>query len=311
MTRLPRMLALAGIVATCHAAPFELPLWPGVDLPKIPEPETTKEHSLTPELSHNRGVTFVSVPTITVYLPDGVKAPVPAVIICPGGGYKTLSIDSEGYNVAARLNTFGVASIVLKYRLPRPELSGTGKPWPLLDAAQAIRLVRAHAAEWHIDPHRVGLMGFSAGGHLASTLATHFEIDNPQGPDPISRLSSRPDFVALLYPVVTLRDPLAHKGSRESFIGKDAAPQLVNLYSNELQVTKATPPTFVAVALDDKTVPPANSIQFADAMQKAGVDCELHVFASGGHGFVHNPSPDATAWPTAFQAWLKKEGILP
>jgi len=304
-------VAMSFLQAASAAEPFVLPLWPGKELPAIPQPETSTEFSTTPDTLHNRMVTFVSQPTLTVYLPEGGKEPAPAVIIFPGGGYAKLAIDKEGYAVAERLNTFGLAAIVLKYRMPRPDIAGAESFWPLHDAVQAVRTIRAHAAEWRIDPHRVGIMGFSAGGHLASTLATHFDGGQPDAADPLDRLSSRPDFVALLYPVVTLHDPLAHKGSRDNLLGANPDPRLVDLYSNETQVTAQTPPTFLAHAKDDKAVPFANSVQFSEALQKAGVPCEIHLFEKGGHGFALIPHAETKEWPALFQQWLKKQGILP
>ena len=312
---MPRLslLVLAGVMATLSspalAEPLVLPLWPEKDLPKIPEAETVTENE-KPDGSRNPAVSFVSQPTLTVFLPEGSSKPVPAVIICPGGGYARLMIDHEGRTIAERLTSLGLAAIVLKYRLPRPDIAGPEAFWPLQDAAQAVRYVRAHAAEWHIDPRGVGIMGFSAGGHLASSLATHYDAGQPGAADPLGRLSSRPDFVALLYPVVSLHDPIAHKGSRERLLGNAPNPRLVDLYSNDSQVTAQTPPTFLAHSRDDRGVPVANSIQFHQALQKAGVPSEIHIFETGGHGFGLRGTPETQQWPALFQAWLKKTGIL-
>ena len=200
---------------------------------------------------------------LEAFLPSGDKANGAAIVLCPGGGYIRHVTDREGYPIAKWLNDHGIATIILEYRLPKLR-----HQVPLLDAQRAIRLTRANAAAWKIDPKRIGILGFSAGGHVASTAATHFDDGNANSPDPIERLSSRPDFAWLVYPVVTMGE-FTHTGSRNELLGPDSKPELVRLYSNETQVTADTPPTFLAHAIDDKPVPPENSRQFVAAMKRA------------------------------------------
>jgi acetyl esterase/lipase len=255
-------------------------------------------------------ITGVRWPTLTVYLPPKDKATGSAVVICPGGGYGGEAMDLEGYDVAKRFVEAGVAGIVLKYRLPAPDMDRTQVPWPLQDGLQAIRLVRDHAAEWHLDPHKVGMMGFSAGGHLASSVATHFDLGNMHSLDRVARLSSRPDFLILGYPVITFHGPYAHTGSRDNLLGPNADPKLVTLYSNDEQVTAQTPPTFLVQAQDDP-VSVQNSVLFSEALKQHGVPYEFLHLQTGGHGFglgVHGGEP--AAWPDRCLAWLKANKFL-
>jgi acetyl esterase/lipase len=247
------------------------------------------------------GTEAVDVPTITVYRPVPGTATGAAIVICPGGAYQNLAAH-EGDSVAVWLRTLGITSVVLKYRLgPRYHY-----PAPLLDAARAVRLVRAHAREWGIDPARVGIMGFSAGGHLAATLATHFDDGNPTAPDPVDRLGSRPDIAVLAYPVISMADGITHEGSRRNLLGPSPDPGLIQLLSNEAHVTAATPPTFLFATADDAVVPVANSLRFADALQRAGVPYELHVFQHGPHGVgLAAGFPDLATWPLLLANWLR------
>jgi acetyl esterase/lipase len=284
-------------------------LWPAISLPKLPEEEKITERSKDPA-KPDRGISFVSNPTITIYLPEKQSAPTPAVVICPGGGYHGLAIDKEGHDVARWLNSIGVAGIVLKYRLPRPELSEGQTPWPMQDAWRAIRIVRTNASQWNIDPTRVGIMGFSAGGHLAAMTGVHFDAGRPDAPDPIDRASSRPDFLILGYPVITFSGSVAHKGSRANLLGKTADPKLFDYYSAELQVTPQTPPAFVVQAKDDP-IKVENAILFHDAMTHANIPCELQLYDKGRHGFglgVHGG--EVASWPSRCEEWLKHMGIL-
>src|SRR5438309_412541 len=245
------MLALLSLVALPQRAeePNPIPLWPADQLNPKPDPSYAETSTVRPDVG--RLTRQVSEPTITVY-----PAPVDhntscAIVICPGGGYSGLAIDWEGHMVARWLNTQGITGVVLKYRLPRVEITRDKTPLPLLDSRRAIQMVRARAAEWKIDPKRVGIMGFSAGGHLASTTGTHLETPDENAPDPIARQSSRPDLMVLCYPVITFYPPNAHTGSRANLIGKDPDEKLVELYSNERQVTTDTPPTLLVHAADD------------------------------------------------------------
>jgi acetyl esterase/lipase len=247
------------------------------------------------------------VPTMTVYLAPADKATGASVVICPGGGYGHLAMDHEGKQVAEWLNGLGVAGVVLKYRLgPRYH-----HPAMLQDAARAIRTVRARAAEWHLDPHRVAILGFSAGGHLASTAGTHFDAGQPSASDPVERQSSRPDRMLLIYPVIGLATPYAHKGSLRNLLGDNPPSDLVTSLSNETQVRKDTPPTFLVHTNADTAVPPENSLLFALALRKEKVPVELHVFEKGRHGLGLGPKePAFGAWPALCATWLKGQGFL-
>lgn len=242
----------------------------------------------------------VDIPTLTPYLPPKEKASGAAIIVCPGGAYDHLA-DHEGRPVAEWLNSIGVTAFVLKYRLgPRYH-----HPAPLQDAARAIRTVRARAAEWQIDPERVGILGFSAGGHLAATVATHFDSGKPDARDPIDRLSSRPNLAILIYPVITMK-ARTHEGSKESLLGPNPSPELVTLLSNEEQVTKETPPTFLVHTMTDTSVPVENSLMFVIALLKAGVPAELHLYERGVHGFgLGEEDPILRTWPDRCADWLR------
>jgi acetyl esterase/lipase len=244
------------------------------------------------------------VPTITPFLIAG-ESPVAAVIVCPGGGYSHLSDIKEGSDVAKWLNSLGISAFVLKYRLGMRY----HQPNQLLDAARAVRMVRADAKQWNIDPKRIGILGFSAGGHLASTLGTHFDAGKPDAADEIDRASSRPDLMILVYPVITMGD-LTHKGSKTNLLGDDASPELVKQYSNELHVTSETPPTFLVHAVTDPGVPVENSLMFAAALRKAGVPLEIHLFERGPHGFGLAPNdPILATWTTHCADWLGVHGF--
>ena len=246
-------------------------------------------------------------PKITVYRAPPESGSGAAVIVCPGGGYSRLASDHEGRQFGEWLNSLGVSAFVLQYRLGPRYLY----PAPLQDAQRAIRLVRARAAEWGVDPERVGILGFSAGGHLASTAATHFDDGRPDAADPVERQGSRPDFAVLAYPVVSLFDPPAHASSRRNLLGEPPDPALVELLSNERQVTSRTPPSFLFHTADDASVPASNSLLFFEALQKAGVPAELHVFAQGKHGVgLAADDPALSAWPRLCATWMNGLGLL-
>ncbi len=227
-----------------------------------------------------------------------------AVVICPGGGYGGLVTGAEGHGIADWLNGHGVTGVVLEYRLPAGRHAV-----PLLDAQRAIRTVRANAKAWNIDPARIGIIGFSAGGHLASTAATHFDAGKPDATDAVEKVSCRPDFAILIYPVITM-DATTHAGSRSNLLGKDPSPELIKLYSNETQVTDKTPPTFLAHALDDKVVVPANSQSFYEALQAHKVPSKYLELPSGGHGLNGYKGPMWDAWQTGSLAWLTELKLL-
>jgi acetyl esterase/lipase len=244
-------------------------------------------------------------PSLTYYLADQ-KTPGTAVVICPGGGYGHLATDHEGDQIARWLNSFGVTGIVLRYR---HHARGYEHPIPLQDAQRALSTVRAKAESLHIRPDRIGVMGFSAGGHLASTLGTHFHKGQKDAADPIDQVSCRPDFMILVYPVITMTDPFTHQGSRTNLLGANPPAELVDLLSNEKQVTSETPPTFLIHTETDPAVPVENSLYFYAALRKAGVPAELHLFRQGRHGFGLGASDGAvSAWPKLCEQWMRTMG---
>ena len=241
-------------------------------------------------------------PSLSIFLPPTGRATGSAVVICPGGGYGGLAVDYEGKDIARWLNSMGIAGFMLKYRLgPRYH-----HPAPLLDAQRAIRTVRSRTAEFGISPDSIGIWGFSAGGHLASSASTYFDAGDPKAADPIDRVSSRPDFAILAYPVISFTTEYTHKGSRENLLGKDPDPKLVEYLSSEKQVTRDTPPTFLFHTDEDVVVPPENSVLYYLALRKAGVPAEMHVFQRGPHG-VGLAATDQTlvVWQQVLANWLR------
>lgn len=268
--------------ASPDPSPSFLPLWEGT--PPNAQPAGGSEERV--QEGHILWVRHVQNPGIEVRLPARGNATGQAVIVCPGGAYAGLAYDWEGTDFAGWLNSRGIAAIILRYRLP-VDGDVEHQKWlcPLLDAQRAIRLTRAHATDWAIDPAKVGIMGFSAGGHLASTAGTHFDAGDPQAADPVDRLSSRPDFMILVYPVISMAEGITHGGSRRNLLGEDPSAELLRRYSNELQVTADTPPTFLVHAGDDGAVPVGNSLRFYEALLAHHVPAEVHVYPTGGHGF--------------------------
>ena len=277
--------------------PTTIPLWPE-GVPQSKGSDTDKD-----------------VPTLTIWQPRAEVATDSAVVICPGGGYGMLAMDHEGKQVAEWLNSLGITAFVLKYRLgPRDH-----HPAMLQDAGRAIRTVRAGAEKWKLDPHKIAILGFSAGGHLASTAGTHFDAGKSDAEDPIERVSSRPDRMILVYPVIALATPYGHTGSLKNLLGDNPSRELVEHLSNERQVTKETPPTFIAHTNADKGVPAENALLFTLALRKAGVPVELHLFERGPHGLglgggtadFHVPAePSFKAWPKLCETWLRNQGFL-
>jgi len=254
------------------------------------------------------GTSDKDVPTLTVYLPEADKTTGAAMVICPGGGYGGLA-PHEGVDYARFLNEQGIAGFVLKYRLGS---AGYRHPVMLEDAARAVRTVRSRATEWHVKPDQIGIMGSSAGGHLASTLLTHFDAGREDAPDAIDRQSSRPDLGILCYAVITMGE-FTHKGSRANLLGKDPSADLIRNLSNELQVTKDTPPVFLWHTWEDNAVPVENSLQFAEALRKAGVPFDLHIYQKGGHGLglgSNKWDPEHRhPWTQDCIFWLKTQGF--
>jgi acetyl esterase/lipase len=254
------------------------------------------------------GASAADQPQMTPYLPPAGTANGTAVVIFPGGGYQHLSMEKEGSDVANWLAGVGVTTFVVRYRLG----PSYHHPTMLGDAQRAIRIARARAGEWSVDPHRLGVIGFSAGGHLASTTGTHFDPGNASSTDPIERASSRPDFMLLLYPVITMRaDSVTHAGSRLNLLGPSPTAELERLLSNETQVTAQTPPTFIVHTEDDRTVPVQNALLFYDALKRNGVQAEMHVFEHGPHGFGLAPAdPVLSVWTTLCETWMRRHGWL-
>jgi acetyl esterase/lipase len=250
------------------------------------------------------GFRNISEPTLNVYLPDAKLATGAAVIICPGGGYGMESYRLEGTNIAETFQKNGVAAFILKYRLPSDSIMPDKSVGPLQDAQQAIKTVRERASEWKINPAKIGIMGFSAGGHLASTAGTHFDkayIPNAEN------TSLRPDFMILVYPVISMQDGLTHGGSRNNLLGKSPSEEQIVLFSNDLQVTANTPPTWLTHTGDDTAVPVENSIRFYQQLIKNKVPAEMHLYPSGNHGFVLKQPCDQ--WMQPLFGWLQKSGI--
>ncbi len=260
----------------------------------------------------NAGETVDPVPTLTIYQAPGDKPTDTAVLICPGGGYQHLAMDHEGHQIAQWLNSMGISAFILKYRIGTWEGKKNNHPIPLLDAQRGIRTIRARANEWKINPERIGILGFSAGGHLASTVGTHFDSGQPDSPDKIERVSSRPNFMVLIYPVISLKTKYVHRGSRKALLGENADMTLVENLSNETQVTSMTPPAFLIHTSEDTAVPSENSILFYLALHEAGVPAEMHIYARGKHGFGLAPNdPVLSTWPEHCKRWLQVQGFLP
>ena len=276
--------------------PPEEPLWSN-GLPDVIEISEKIEERATDRT--NRWITSICEPTISIHRANGSKS---AIVICPGGGYSGLAYDKEGHDIARWLNSLGVTGVVLKYRV-----KDYGQPAPGQDAQRAIALVRSRAEELELDPKQIGIMGFSAGGHVASTAGTRFcefELDKKS-------FSSRPDFLILVYPVISMEKTVTHLGSRNGLLGTDPSAELVKEFSNDLHVTKDTPPTFLVHSADDRAVPIANSMRMLRALQKAGIPSESAFYEKGGHGFglVTEEIP-ASEWPSRCKAWLRNRGML-
>ncbi len=279
-----RLLALLAFVSSAYAAET-LPLWNG----DAPEGDGKFSDS--------------SKAKLTVHLPDNPNGA--AIVICPGGGYGGLVTKGEGHGIAAWLNAHGIAGIVLEYRLP------AGRPYvPLLDAQRALRTVRANAAKWKIDAKKVGIIGFSAGGHLASTATVHFDLGEGKTTDPIARESSRPDFSILIYPVISM-DVGVHRGSKKNLMGETPAAGLPEYFSTQKHVKASTPPSFLAHAIDDKVVDIENSRMFYAAQQKAGLPARLVELPSGGHGLNGYKGPSWDKWQAESLLWLKELKVIP
>jgi acetyl esterase/lipase len=259
-----------------YAQEYKL-LWPSGNIPNYKKTDEVEKRDTTGIVR----ISLVQQPGIEVYLPSKQSANGQAIVICPGGGYGILAYDWEGTDIAKWLNSKGIAAIVLKYRLPNSKSNVVPQLSPLLDAQRALRTVRANAQKWNIKKNQIGIMGFSAGGHLASTAGTHFDNGDANAADSVDRLTSRPDFMILMYPVISMSKTYMHQGSRNNLIGANPDSALAKYYSNDLQVTKETPPTFIVHATDDAGVPVENSLSFYQALKTNKVAAEMHIIHMG------------------------------
>lgn len=282
-----------------------LPLWPEGKIPNN-KANSVEEKSVTADDGILR-ISGVTVPTLAVYLPEKSKASGAAVMICPGGGYGILAASHEGSDLAKWFNERGVAAFVLKYRLPTEKAMTQQHEVPLLDAKRGIALIRENAAKWNIKSDKIGVMGFSAGGHLAATLSTHF--NKGKAPSELAK----PNFSILIYPVISLSPELVHGGSRDNLLGPDKADEMfIRYYSNELQVDAATPPAFLVHSIDDKGVSYKNSVIYAEALNAKNIPAELHIYPKGGHGYGMRTQGKGSlaGWPTALEGWLKAMDLI-
>lgn len=250
-------------------------------------------------------------PSLFVYQADADQATGGAVMICPGGGYGHLAMDHEGRDIAKWFNSLGVHAFILKYRLGNWEGTEYQHPTMINDAKRGFRTIRSRAKEWGVDPNKIGVMGFSAGGHLASTLGTHFDDGNPKAEDPVERVSCLPNFMILAYPVISFTTEYTHAGSRRNLLGATPNTALVASLSNETQVTTLTPPTFLFHTDQDRGVPPENSVLFYLALRKAGVPAEMHIYERGRHGVGFAPDdPVLSTWKERLRDWLGNRGVI-
>lgn len=299
---LPVVMLISGTAAAQVAS---ITLWPqgipGVVLNNNYTERTTVTDGINTRFER------VTSPALFPYLPAKESATGTAVLICPGGGYSALAFNHEGHAIAKWLNDNGIAGIILKYRLPSDLIMKDKTVGPLQDAQEALRTIRRNAAKWNIDPDKIGVMGFSAGGHLASTLSTHY---SDKVYEPADTVSARPDFSILIYPVITMDSSFTHAGSRRNLLGPEPSAELIAKYSNEKQVNKKTPPAFMVHSMDDKTVPVKNSIVYYEALVKYSIPSELHMFRVGGHGYgMAGGKETQSAWPELCINWLKASGF--
>ncbi len=288
-----------GMMLNLHAQNEILPLWKS-----IPDEIITadyKEKEVVKEGKIQR-TSLVTIPTLSVFIPKEIKTDQTAVLIFPGGGYAHLSMEKEGTNVAEWLNSLGIVAFVVKYRLPSDLIMKNKTIGPLQDAQEAIRFVRSNAAKWNINPNQIGTIGFSAGGHLASTLATHFDDKVYESK---FDMSARPDFSILVYPVISMDSNITHKGSQTNLLGKEPSQILIDNFSNDKKITSQTPPTFLVHASDDRAVLPENSINYYLALKKNNFSAELHIYEKGGHGFGLGVQDTSLYWINDCKEWLK------
>lgn len=294
-------LLFSGIIAT-NAQNQVIPLWN-----KIPNEIKAPDYKEKPEMKDGKmqSTSQVSVPTLSIFIPKETKPNQTAVIICPGGGYTHLAFDKEGTKVAEWFNSIGIAAFVLKYRMPNDLTMKDKSVGPLQDAQEAIRYVRQNASKWNIDTKKIGLLGFSAGGHLAATASTHYDDKVYES---AYKVSARPDFSLLIYPVISMENDITHKGSQINLLGNNPSQELISSFSNEKKVNAQTPPAFLIHATDDTVVIPENSINYYLALKKNGVTAELHLYEKGGHGFGLGVNDTSKFWTRDCIEWLKSNG---
>jgi acetyl esterase/lipase len=298
------MIFMFALSANLFAQTKVIDIWQG----KVPGAIPNPDYKLIVDSSNNWiKMRNISNPMLDMYPAPAGKSNGTAVIICPGGGYWALAIKHEGSEIAAWLNSIGITAFVLKYRLPDNSMMTDKAIGPMQDAQEAVRIVRRHAKEWNINPDKIGIMGFSAGGHLASSLSTHF---SEKTYEPADSTSARPDFSLLIYPVISMDSSITHSGSRSNLLGEKPSKELVKHFSNELQVGKQTPPAFLVHSIDDYAVPVQNSINYAMALKKFNIPCELHMYQTGGHGYgLGRSSNTESSWPEACKKWLRARGF--
>lgn len=305
VSRLSLFILLIAFSFRTEAQTMRLNLWPE----GIPGVILNNTYVEKPTLAEGIYTRFekVTSPDLFVYLPNKENATGTAVLICPGGGYSMLAFNHEGIAIAKWLNEHGIAGIILKYRQPSDLIMKDKSIGPLQDAQEALRIIRRNAAGWNIKPSKIGVMGFSAGGHLASTLSTHF---TEKVYDVKDTVSARPDFSILIYPVISMDASFTHMGSRKNLIGDNPSDEAVKRFSNELQVTEKTPPAFLVHSGDDTTVPVKNSIEYYQSLQKYGIPSELHIFRKGGHGYgMSVNSGTQSSWPDLCLKWMNSLGF--
>ncbi len=301
------LIALIGLVlvnADLFGQSKEIKLWNG----EVPGSIPNFDYRQTVDSAYWIKIRFVTDPALQVYPAPADKNTGAAIVVCPGGGYYGISFINEGIEVAKWLNEIGISAFVLHYRLPDDAIMKDKSIAPLQDGQEAVRLVRRNAKDWGIDPNKIGIMGFSAGGHLASTVSTHFDEKVYQA---IDSTSARPDFSVLVYPVISMDSTITHWGSRESLLGKKPSEEMIKKFSNELQVTDKTPPAFIVHALDDYYVDIQNSIRYTMALRERKVPCELHLYEQGGHGFgLGYSNGTEKTWTKACEKWLEAKGFI-
>ncbi|WMI66297.1 prolyl oligopeptidase family serine peptidase [Aestuariibaculum sp. YM273] len=307
MNRINKLLAflLIAITTNSFAQHEEIQLWDNI--PGAIENKDYKEEFRLDSKGNPNAVRLVSVPTLKPFLVKNTNEKTPAVVVCPGGGYSVLAHIKEGDKIAEWLNSLGISAFVLKYRLPSDAIMKDKTIGSLQDAQEAIRTLRRNADKWHLDVNKIGIIGFSAGGHLASTASTHYN-DNVYKSDDIS---ARPDFSMLIYPVISMEDGITHNGSKVNLLGKNASKELIDKYSNEKQVNENTPPTILIHATDDYAVPVENSINYYMALKDHKVPAEMHIYEDGGHGFGLGRTGTHTQWPAACENWLRDNKFIP